>query len=64
MFNERRETESKRAHRRLVDGLHRLDDIYTGLEQFTGESEEGFAGGCEAYSGTIPLKYLDVKGIF
>ena len=64
MFNERREAESKRAHRRLVDGLHRFDDIYPGLEQFTGESEEGLAGGSAAYSGTIPLKYLDVKGIF
>jgi hypothetical protein len=64
MFDERRETESKRAHRRMVDRLYRFDDIYPGLEQFAGESEQRFAGGSESHSTTIPLKYLDVEGVF
>ena len=47
-----------------MDRLYRFDDIHPGLEQFTGESEQRFAGGSEVHSATIPLKYLDVEGVF
>ena len=58
MFDERRETESKRAHRRLVDRLYRFDDIHPGLDQFTSESEQRFAGGSEGHS----YSYGQVQG--
>jgi hypothetical protein len=64
VFNEWGETESKRAQRRLVDRLHRFDDIYPGLEQFAREAEQGFARGSEVHSAAIPFKDLDVKGVF